>query len=591
MAVNGYNNCFLEVDLSSGRVNRHPLSQNLITDGLGGRGLGVICLNHNLSPSTTPLGEESLLVFAPGGLVGSAAPTSGRFSVTFKSPLSGTICSSNSGGFWGNTFKRTGYDMLIVKGKAAVPVYLYISEKETNIIECPELWGYTVSEITGKLLKKYPRGRVLGIGPAGEKKALISSIMNDYSRTCGRGGGGAVMGSKNLKAVVVEGTKTFRPVNQKTYKTGLFQANKLLRSLPVTAKAFPLLGTAGLLKLVYQHDMLVHRNFQDVRHKQEDIEKISGESLRKNLGAVPGGCFNCRIRCTRITRTGEKKGEGPEFETLAMMGANLDNYNLQEIALANYVCNDYGLDTISFGNTLGLAMELFDKGIITQNKTNGLRLSFGKLQNLPKLARLTCLREGLGDFLADGALRLGRKFGADELAMVVKGLELPAYDPRSTLMQALGYATSTRGGCHLKGGYMISLGFFGGAREVDRFLVDTVADHVVDEQDSGCVADMLGICRFAFFSFSENELSRIYSGFTGIDLSPHELKKKAKGIIEKERFFNIKAGISTREDTLPDRFFTEKIMISGENRAIDKETQFNHMLRKYYEIRDWSSET
>lgn len=587
MAINGYNNCFLKIDLSSGRISRHHLSDNLLKEGLGGRGLGVVYLSRNLSPAVNPLGEEATLVFAPGGLVGSAAPTSGRFSITFKSPLTGTICSSNSGGFWGNTFKRTGYDMLCVKGKAAVPVYIYISDKKADIIECPKLWGNTIAELTVKLIEKYPGSRVLGIGPAGEKKVLISSIMNDLSRTCGRGGGGAVMGSKNLKAVVVEGSKKFLPENPQKYKTGLYQANKLLRSLPVTAKAFTLLGTSGLLKLVYQHDMLAHRNFQDVQHKEENIEKISGESLNKILCASPRGCFNCRIRCARATRVNRKKGEGPEFETLAMMGANIDHYKLKEIALANYLCNDFGLDTISFGNTLGLAMELFEKGVITENNTGGLQLSFGKIQNLPEIVRLTCLREGFGDLLADGSLRLGRKWGMEELSMTVKGLELPAYDPRSTLMQALGYATSTRGGCHLKGGYMISLGFFGGAREVDRFMVDTVADHVVDEQDSGCIADMLGICRFAFFSFNENELSRIYSGYAGIDLSPHELKKKAKEIINLERRFNLEAGISPQEDTLPNRFFCEKIMISGEKRAIDRNIQFNHMLRKYYEIRGW----
>jgi len=590
--ISGYNQRGISVDLSSGKIEVFPLPEEIITNYLGGRGWGAWFLHEENQALVDPLSSESILVIASGGLGGSVAPTSGRFSIIFKSPLTGTIFSSNSGGFWGHIFKRTGYDVLLIKGRAAQPVYLYLSEDKIELIECPELWGLNIPELTQQLQAKYsPQAKILGIGPAGEKQVRFASIMNDLGRTAGRGGGGAVMGAKNLKAIVVAGRKTFPPFQREKYQTGLAQANKLIRSMPVTSKAFPLLGTAGLVKLVYQHDMLVHRNFQDTSHLPENIEKISGETLRRTILRAPRGCFNCRIRCARLTQVDHRQGEGPEFETIAMLGANLEIYDLPTIARANYLCNEYGLDTISLGNTLGAAMELFEKGGLSSPETGGLELCFGAGHLLEELVRLIAHREGLGHELAEGARRLCQKYQAPELAMVVKGLELPAYDPRSTLMQALGYATSTRGGCHLKGGYMISLGFFGGAREVDRFLVETVADHVVDEQDSGCVADMLGICRFAYFAFSENELSRIYAGFTGVDLGPHDLKRLARQVIDEERRFNLKAGLKASTDTLPTRFFTEKIKIAGRQRAIDRENQFAYMLNKYYEIRKWTNDS
>ena len=414
--------------------------------------------------------------------------------------------------------------------------------------------------------------------------------MNDYSRAVARGGPGALMGSKNLKAIVVDGRKKFQPANPELYHAGIYQANKLLSSMPVTSKALPQLGTIGLLKLINDHDMLPHKNFQDVYHKPENIEKIRGELLRKKLLKGKRGCFNCTITCTRKTEVSGKIGEGPEYETTALMGANLDIYELEDIALANYICNDYGIDTISFGNTLGLAMELYEKGYIDKEDTGGIELRFGTREILQKIAEDTGLKRGFGNHLGEGAKRLSERFGAPELSMTVKGLELPGYEPRASYTQALGYATSPRGGCHLKGGYLVTLGFFGGSREVNRFLIDTAAGHVVNEQDSGCVADTLGICRFSFYGFGENELSRIYSGYTGIEISPEELKFIAQRIQNIERKYNIKAGFGREDDTLPQRMFEEKIMIAGELRAIDRESQFEKMLEKYYEIRGWDKD-
>ncbi|MCK5055574.1 MAG: aldehyde ferredoxin oxidoreductase, partial [Candidatus Aminicenantes bacterium] len=429
--------------------------------------------------------------------------------------------------------------------------------------------------------------RVLGIGIAGENLIRFASIMNEYNRAVGRGGAGAVMGAKNLKAVVVEGKKRFAPKNEKLYKIGLYQANKMVKNLPVTSRALTELGTPGLVKLIHAHDMLPHRNFMDVSHKKPDIEKISGETLRMKIFKTAKGCYNCTIRCGRATEVGNKRGEGPEYETIALMGANLGIYNIEKIALAGYLCNETGMDTISFGGSVGIAMELFEKGIIDSNITGGIKLNFGN-SNIPEdLAKLTAGREGFGDIIAEGALRIGERYHSTELAMVVKGMELPGYDPRASLLQALGYATSSRGGCHLKGGYAVCLGFFGGTKEVHRFLVDTSAGHSVDAQDAGCISDALGICRFTSYSFGESELSRIYSGYTGLDYGPEDFKDSARRIQDTERVFNNEAGFTRKDDTLPRRMFTEKLNIGGVERAIDEKQQFEKMLDKYYEIRDW----
>ncbi len=586
--INGYNHKGVEIDLTSGSVVEFEIKDPIFQNYLGGRGIGSYFLTRKLTSGIEPLSPENVMVISAGGLSGSISPSSGRFSVTFKSPLSGTICSANSGGFWGNTFKRTGYDVCIISGKAAIPVYIYISDSQVEIIECPDLWGKSIPELTEYLTEKYSKtAKVMGIGIAGEKKVKFASMMNDHNRAVGRGGAGAVMGSKNLKAIVVKGNKKFKPANQNLYKTGLYQANKLVKNLPITSRALTELGTPGLVQLIYKHDMLPKRNFTDVKHNKRDIDKISGETLRMEIFETSKSCFNCPIRCGRATRVGDRRGEGPEYETIAMMGANLGIYNIREIALANYLCNETGLDTISLGGTIALAMELFEKGIINSSETGGRELRFGASHLLQDLVHLTAHRQEFGDLLANGAMRLAGHYQSKDLAMVVKGLEFPGYDPRSSLLQALGYATSPRGGCHLKGGYAVCLGFFGGTREVSRFLLDTSAGHCVEAQDAGCITDALGVCRFISYSVSENEISRIYSGYTGLDYGPEDFRAAARRIQNIERLFNINEGFTKADDTLPQRMFTEKVKIGGKLRAIDEKSQFESMLLKYYEIRDW----
>jgi len=586
--INGYNGLGLDIDLSTGKIREIGIADTLIKQYVGGRGLGTYFLTQNLPPDTDPLSEQSLLVISAGGLGGSRAPAAGRFSVTFKSPLTGTIASANSGGRWGSIFKRSGFDICLIRGRSAVPVYILIAEGDARILEAGNLWGKTLPELSEDLAAIHSSSAgILAIGPAGENRVLFASLMNDIHRTAGRGGGGAVMGAKNLKAIVVNGQKTFAPARPEEYRNGLYQAEKLVKNFPVTARALPQLGTPGLVRLIHAHDMLPSRNFSSTRHKTGEVMEISGEKLRSRLLVRRRGCYNCSVACGRVTRVKSRKGEGPEYETIALLGPNLGIYDLDRVAVANYLCNENGMDTISLGGTLALATELFQKGIIGTADTGGRDLDWGRGELLIQLTKATARREGLGEWLARGSLRLGRQFGREDLAMAVKGLELPGYDPRASLHQALGYATSPRGGCHLKGGYLVCLGFFGGAREVNRFLVDSAADHCVEAQDSGCVSDMLGICRFLSFSLSDHELARIYSGYTGLDTGPEDLKATARRIQNIERSFNIRAGFTAADDTLPERMFREKIMVDGKRRAIDYDGQFKVMLDKYYQVRGW----
>jgi aldehyde:ferredoxin oxidoreductase len=333
--------------------------------------------------------------------------------------------------------------------------------------------------------------------------------------------------------------------------------------------------------------MLPHRNFQDVKHNISDVKAVTGEAIRDTILVRRKACYNCQIRCTRGTEVNGHTGEGPEYETVVMMGPNLGIYDLKSITRANYIANETGLDTISLGGTIATAMELYEKGFITQKDTEGLELKFGNAEILEPLVELIARRKGIGDKLAEGALRLATAFGHPELAMTIKGLEIPAYDPRATISQALGYVTSNRGACHLQGGYSVLLGFFGGAKEVDRFLLATVPGHVVFQQDAGTISDYASICRFTGFAFGGNELSRIFSGITGLELSEHDLETVSERIQTTERLFNIKAGFSQADDTLPARFLTETIFTGGKDRLIDRDQHLKVLLEDYYDLRGW----
>jgi len=588
----GYHGNILEIDLSKGCIKTKPLDPLMLEDYLGGRGLAMRIFYDEVDPLCEPLGKENILVIATSPLLGTNAPTACRGHMVFKSPLTGIIGSSNCGGTWATAFKHSGYDVLVIKGKAKEPVMIDINPEEVKIVPAAHLWGLDTNKTTTELIADKDPGkysRILCIGPAGENLVRFSTVMNDKNRAYGRSGPGAVFGSKNLKAVRVSGRIKIQIHERERYQSGLDQALYLIKSAPVTKRLLRELGTLGLLKLINIIEMLPHKNFQDTVHKEEDLDKVSGETLNKTLLERAGACYGCPIACQRHTRVGDKKGEGPEYETLVMAGPNCGIYNLKEITRANYRCNELGLDTISFGGTLACAMELFERGIISKKETAGNKLNFANAEILGEMVESIAYRKGFGDKLAEGSYRFASFFKHPEFSMTVKKLEIPAYDPRASFTQALGYMTSPTGACHLRGGYAVSLAFFGGTREIPRFSLLQSPIAIRNMQNLGIIQDSLGICRFTGYAFSTDLWSRMVSGTTGMDFSTERLEKIANRVAVLERIFNLEAGMKPEDDSLPERFITEPILVKGKEKLLPKEV-ITKLRNDYFEAQGWDEQ-
>jgi len=584
----GVHGKILEVDLSTGRIEQTPLGPGQVADYIGGRGLGARLFSDRIDPSCDALSPENVIIIAAAPLIGTNAPTAGRGHMVFKSALSGGIGSSNCGGTWAPAFKSTGFDALAIRGKAASPVVIDIRPERAEILPAGHLWGRDVHQTTEALLAGASdrRARVLCIGPAGENRVRFAAVMNDRNRAYGRGGPGAVWGSKNLKAIRVSGDKKILVKEKERYQSGLEQSFYLLKQAPATKRLLRDLGTAGLVELINLINMLPHRNFKDNRHRDEDVERVSGETLAKKLLQRAAGCTLCPMGCQRHTRVGDKKGEGPEYETMVMIGPDCDIYDLEAITRVNYLCNELGMDTISFGGTLACAMELFEQGLLPAEETDGFDLRFGRSDLLDELARRIAFRQGVGDRLAEGSYRLARSFGHPEFSMTIKKQEIPAYDPRASFTQALGYMTSPTGACHLKGGYAVSLAFFGGPREIPRFSLLQSPIGIRNMHNLGIIQDSLGVCRFTGYAFSYDPWARMMSGLTGLDFSTARLEEIANRVAAVERLFNIEAGLTEADDALPARFSREPILVAGGERVVSAEASAR-MRTDYYRARGW----
>ena len=592
--ISGYHGRILVADLTKGEVRTLPLDPDAALDYLGGRGLATRVLCDTIDPACDPLGPDNAFVVAASPLIGSTAPTAGRGHMVFKSPLTGFIGTSNSGGTWGAAFKAAGFDVLVVKGAASSPAMIDISAGRAEILPAGHLWGKTTHETNDALAAASEPGnpaRVLCIGPAGENLVRFASVANDRNRVYGRCGPGAVWGSKKLKAVRVRGREKTAVADPERYRAGLDQALYLMKQAPVTKRLLRDLGTAGLVELINLISMLPHRNFQDCLHRDEDVERISGETLARTLLEKAGSCHLCPIGCQRHTRVagrngGEERGEGPEYETMVLMGPLCGIYDMEAITRANYRANELGLDTMSYGGTVACAMELAERGRIGRGETGGLDLSFGSADALESLVGLTARREGFGASLADGSHRLAAGRGLPECAMTVKRLEIPAYDPRASFTQALGYMTSPSGACHLRGGYAVSLAFFGGAREIPRFSLLQSPIAIRNMQNTGILQDSLGVCRFTGYAFSADPWARMVSGVTGRPFSVARLEEIENRVAALERLFNVGAGATAEDDALPARFADVPVLVEGRERRVTREDQ-ERMRRDYYRVRGW----
>lgn len=578
----------LRVNLTSGSITREATNPELARQYIGARGLGTKIMQMEVDPNVDALGPDNKLIFAPGPLSGTFAPSMGRYDVVTKGPLTGTIASSNSGGSFGPELKMAGYDLLIIEGQAKAPVYLWIEDDKVELRDAGHLWGKWVPDTTDLVrAETNEEAKVACIGPAGEKLALIACIMNEMHRAAGRSGVGAVMGSKNLKAIAVRGHGTIPVANPKAFNAAVMNARAKIQAHPVGGTGLKAYGTDVLVNILNEVGGLPTRNFRDGYFPTAD--KIGGESLSAKLLVRPKGCFACIIACGRVTKVTNPKfageGEGPEYETAWCFGSDCGIDNLDAVTKANYYCNELGLDTISMGATIACAMDMYADGVISAKDTGGIALNFGDAETMVDLVRQTGLRQGFGDKLADGSYRLADSYGHSEYSMTVKKQEMPAYDPRAVQGIGLNYATSNRGGCHVRG-YTISPEVLGVPVKIDQHTTEGKAEFVKIFQDLTAALSSTGACLFTTFGIGADELAELLSAATGINYSTADFMQAGERIYNMERLWNLKAGITAADDTLPPRILNDPLPSGASKGEVN---HLDRMLPEYYELRGWDT--
>ena len=591
----GWRGKVLRVDLTRGEVYEEALDPQVAKAYIGGRGLGIHYLLKEADATCDPLGEENILIMAAGPLTGTKAPTGARYMVTTKSPLTGSVTCSNSGGQFPSEMKKAGLDVIIFKGRAAEPVYLWIDGNRTELRPAAHLWGKTTHETdTAVRLETASEARVACIGPAGEKRVLFAAIMNERDRAAGRSGVGAVMGAKRLKAVAVRGEGEVPLYDKQLFRDLVKAVNKRYRAgLKGGQHPLYLHGTAVTVMATQNFGVLPTRNFQQGTF--EGWEEIHGETLTRKYLVRPKSCFSCPIGCGRVTKVDEPtfkgEGEGPEYETIYALGSNCGVDNLAAVTKANYLCNELGLDTISMGATIACAMELCERSYLPEADV-GRPLRFGDAHAIVELTRMTGRREGFGNLLAEGSLRLAQRYGHPELAMVAKGQEFAGYDPRGEQGMGLAYATSPIGASHMRGdpAYIELLGV--------PILVDPLSwkdkpQIVKDWQDVFAVIDAAGLC--VFFTVRNlvtptrdirpKGIMELVNAATGAGYTVEELVRAGERIFNSERLFMVQAGFSREDDLLPPRMLQEPLPDGPGQGSV---CHLEEMLQEYYRLRGWN---
>ncbi len=581
--MNGYNGKILRVDLGKMTIKTQPLDEKQAQKYIGGRGLASKILMDEVDPGVDALSPENKLIFAAGPLTGTNTPTGGRYMVVTKSPLTGTIASSNSGGYWGAELKLAGYDAIIFEGKAAAPVYLNISDDNAELKDASHLWGKAVSDTTHALEKEHgEKVRVAAIGPAGEKLSKIAAVMNDLGRAAGRSGVGAVMGSKNLKAIVVRGTKKVNIAHPEKLKEAFSVCMEKIKENGVTGQGLPSYGTAILVNIINESGVFPTNNFQ--LSAFDKAEEISGETLAEKYLQKKDPCFRCPIACGRYCKADDIEGCGPEYETIWAYGSDCGVSDLGSIIKANYWCNEIGVDTISAGATIAAAMELYHKGYIKKADLNGgPELVWGNAEAIVEWTKRMADSDGLGAKLAQGSYRLCQMYGAPELSMTVKKQELPAYDPRGIQGHGVQYATSNRGGCHVRG-YMISPEILGLPEKLDRFSLEGKPEWAKIFQDFTAAIDSCGLCLFTSFALGADDYAGLVNAVCGTSLTGDDFIQAGERIWNLEKLYNLKAGIDSSQDTLPGRLLNDPISDGPSKGWVHK---LDQLLPKYYEARGW----
>ncbi|MCG2784109.1 MAG: aldehyde ferredoxin oxidoreductase family protein [Anaerolineae bacterium] len=589
----GWHGRLLRVDLTNQKVSTETIEPKKLKDYIGGRGLAIRYLYDEVDPLVDPLAPENKLIFSTGPLTATTAPTGNRYMVVTKSPLTGALAHSNSGGDFPTWMKRTGFDMYIFEGKAKSPVYVWVNEDQVEIRPADHLWGKEVPETTDVLMAETgPEAKVACIGPAGEKLVLMAGIMNDKHRAAARSGVGAVMGSKNLKGVVVAGKKNpafFDDAGMRAYSVSL---SKEVGADIKKGSNLREYGTAYVPQVTNALGILPTRNFQNSVF--EGVDKIDGVALKNSYLISHKPCYRCPISCGRLTEVPDGKykgkGEGPEYETISSLGTACGISDLAGLLKANYACNELGMDTISAGLTIAAAMEMYEKGIITDEQT-GQPLRFGDADAVIAMVYKMAHREGFGDILADGSFRLAERYDHPEMSVTARKQEFPGYDPRGSQGMGLLYATSNKGASHMEGDVAYEE-VFGTPVKADPLSTDGKAELVARFQDAFALIDSGGLCVFFAIRYAftkemmvwPDRLSQLLNLTTGANYTPDEALQAAERVYTLERLFLLAAGSGPEQDTISPRMLNEPLTEGpGKGRVVD----LDKMLPEYYEVRSW----
>ena len=604
----GWTGTILEVDLTHKSVRKVGLSEQLAYSYLGQAGINARMLYDRVSSDTDPLSPEAPLIFGVGPLGGTLAPCSGRFSVTFKSPLTGIFGDSNCGGHWAPELKMAGYDHIVITGKAKNPVYLWIDNDRVQIRDARSIWGKSTWE-TDELIREDVSERtaqVACIGPAGENLVRFAAIICNRARAAARCGPGAVMGSKNLKAIAVRGDRGVYVADKTALNEAVEEAVSAILADPLyeSAKTY---GTLAITPLAQALGFLPTRNFQESTF--EGADKLGGEVFIKRFATRHKGCYNCPVGCSRLYKVAEgpyaTQGEGPEYETVSALGSKCGNDNFESILHANTLCNQLGMDTISTGNVLAWAMECYEKGVFDKTHLGGLDLRFGNQSAMIGLIKRIAAREGVGNVLAEGAYRAAQKLGGSDWVVHSKGMDYPAVDTRGTKGMALSFAVSPRGGDHLKGLSLYEVAPDIYAHDIKKetgidvtpqywLRYETKAGLMRWHENWHCVVDSLGLCKLegiAIKPLLPKHFQRMLVAATGWDVSVEYLERIGERIWNLERLFNVREGMGRSDDFPPRRLLEEPISTGPARGECLDRGSYDRMLTEYYRLRGWDSET
>jgi len=607
----GFVGKILRVNLSEKSCISEPFKEDLARKFLGGSGYATKILLDELKPGVDPLSPENKLILATGILTGTLCEGSSGWHAVTKSPLTGMWTGTRSGGFFSSELKYAGYDMVILDGRAEEPVYLWIQDGAAEIRDAKNVWGEKIPDADAIIKKEVGESgaRIVIIGPSGEKMVRFAAIINDLGRAAGRCGAGAVMGSKNLKAVAVRGSGDVKIADPEAFGKLILEMEKAVMNNPMQP-LYSTQGTPAYTTALNQLGALPTKHGKTTYY--EKAEDLSSEVLHEKMLIKRRACQACSYGCKLLTEN--KYGRfktppmsGPEYETIDMFGPFALNNNLEAIQRANYICNVYGIDTISAGYMVAFAMECFERGWITEKDTDGIKLSWGDPDVIVKMTEKIAKRDGFGSILAEGAVRAAEKIGAGapEIALHVKGLEMPGHDARACKDMALAYGTCNRGCCHMRyfwpGGPSMFKQDYGllpyglpKPDKLDRFAeTEDTATVVKILQDAGNVHEALGVCEFVCATPTEEygvtikRLAGVLSALTGWKIDDFELVKIGERIFNLERLFNIREGAKRKDDLLPKRF--SEPILDGPSKG-KKVENYEKMLDWYYELRGWSKD-